>query len=129
MVCESLARPGDARRYFEEGLQMARHLGDRRLEGQILGYLGLLRAKAGETLAAREDLARAVALLHALADQASLGIALCARAEVEHQPGDATAAAVALAEADAKAHALSVTPDSEFALALARAHKAVLSSG
>ncbi|MDB4906898.1 MAG: hypothetical protein JWO05_1682 [Gemmatimonadetes bacterium] len=120
MVCESLGRVQDARRHFHDGLQTTRGLADGRLEGQILGYLGLLCARQGEEEAARDCLTKADALLRALADRASLGIVLCARAEAEHLAGHRATAQQALDEARAMSVELSAAPDSEFGLALVR---------
>ena len=125
MACEGLDRPQEARRFFRDALDTARDVGDSRLEGQILGYLGLLHARQGEVELACECLVKGDALLRALDDRASLGILLCARAEAEQLARQTGLAQLALAEARSVAAAIAASSGSEFGLALERAEAAV----
>jgi predicted ATPase len=95
-------------------------LGDRRSEGQFLSYLGLLHARQGNFLDARNCLDSGEALLDAVSDRVSLGILLCSRVETEHLAGVPDAARSALTAADAIAAEVGAGPESELGLALAR---------
>jgi len=95
-------------------------LGDRRSEGQVLGYLGLLHARQARFDRARTCLDTGEALLRAIPDRLSLGVLLCGRAEAAHLTGNLDAARGALAEAESLATAAGAGLDSELGLALAR---------
>ena len=99
---------------------MARELGDRRSEGQVLGYLGLTHARQARFDRARACLDSGEALLRAMSDRLSLGVLLCCRGEAAHLAGDPDAAKKALAEAESLATAIGAGPDSELGLALSR---------
>jgi len=99
---------------------VARELTDRRSEGQVLGYLGLLHARQARFEEARTCLDTGEALLRAMSDRLSLGVLLCCRAEAAHLSGDPGAATDALAEAASLATQIGAGPDSELGLALSR---------
>ena len=96
------------------------HTGYRRLEGQILSYLGLLHARQANFVDARDCLDSGEALLRAVSDQTSLGILLCSRVETEYLAAHPDVARVALAAAEVIAAEVRAGPDSELGLALAR---------
>jgi hypothetical protein len=122
LVAEALGEPAEAAGYHEAAVALARDLGDRRSEGQFLGYLGVLHARQSRFGAARECLATGEQLLRSVSDRASLGVLLCGRAEAEHRAGDAQAATDALAQAGAIAVELAeFDVESEFGQALSRA--------
>ena len=110
---------------YQAALQLARDLGDRRSQGQILGYLGLARARLGDFAPARLELADGEALLREVADQLSLGVLLCARAECEARASQPDASAAALAEARALAAQAAAGAESELGRALRRAGEVV----
>ena len=119
LVAEALGQPDDARRYHREAVDMARKLGDRRSEGQFLGYLGVLLARQGEHTEARACLVAGEALLRAVSDRMSLGILLCARSEAEFRAGCPAAAEDALQGAGRLAAEIgSVGSDSELGQSL-----------
>lgn len=121
LVAEALGEPEDAHSYHEAAVALSRDRGDRRSEGQFLGYLGLLHARQARFALARECLTTGEALLDNVADRISLGILLCARAEAEYLADQEQAANDALARADQLAKELpDVEPESEFGKALAR---------
>jgi predicted ATPase len=120
IALERLARADEAHTRFEAALQMAVALGDRRMQGQILGYQGLLFARRGLTGQALQCLAEGESLLRAVADPFSLGVLLCARAETEVLSGSAELAHARLAEARQMALEIGANPMSELGLALAR---------
>jgi hypothetical protein len=97
-----------------------RELGDRRTEGQVLGYVGLLHARQGRAAEARASLGSGEALLAQSADASSLAIVLCASAEAEHLAGDASPARAILERARVLARSLEAGEESELGLALAR---------
>ena len=120
MVHDSLSRWEEAQECFEASLTLASDLGYRRIEGQVLGYLGLLFAHQARFDEAHRCLDSGEAALHAVSDEMSLGILLCSRAEAEHLAGDASAATAALDEAKATAVAVKAGADSELGLVLKR---------
>ena len=120
MVYDSLARFDEASDYFEAALAIARAQGDRRREGQYLSYAGLLHAHRANFDEARRCLDAGEALLQAVSDRMSLGLLLCARAEMEHLAGDADTATAACSAAEIIAGEVSAGPASELGLALAR---------
>ena len=104
---------------------MARRRGDRRSEGQFLGYLGLLVAKRGEAAQARACLADGIEILRKVKDRLSLGIVLCRYAEAATHWGDVAGAGTCLQEAEAIAGELHVSPESELAASLQRARRSL----
>jgi len=120
IVYDSLGRPAEARARYDAALAMARDLGDRRSEGQVLGYLGLLHARQARFDEAHTCLDTGETLLRAMSDRLSLGVLLCGRAEAARLVGDLDAAKHALAEAESLATAIGAGPESELGLALAR---------
>ena len=120
LVNEAMGRIDDACANHEAALVVAHELRDRRLEGQVLGYLGLLRARQGRHDAARADLDAGAALLREAADDVSLGVLLCGRAELEWLSGQLAAAREILREAEAIGRAVEAAPGSELAIALVR---------
>jgi tetratricopeptide (TPR) repeat protein len=109
----------EALAHFESALRSMRVLGDRRSEGQFLGYLGRARARLNEFGAARDCFSAGEALLCELSDTLSLGVLLCDRAECEWQAGNATAAHQAFEQARAMADEARAGSQSELGLALA----------
>jgi len=90
IVYDSLGRPDEARSRYEAALAVARELGDRRSEGQVLGYLGLLHARqAGSTRRAPASNS-GEALLRAMSDRLSLGVLLCCRPKALNSPATST---------------------------------------
>ena len=120
MVLESLSRLDQARDYYEAALAVARELGDRRSEGQFLGYLGALHAREARFAAAQDCLDAGESLLRAVSDPTSLAILLCSRAEAEHLAGRPDARGTALAEAETMAEAVGASADSELGHAIVR---------
>ena len=115
IVHGELGETDTARAHCEAALLLTRELGDRRLEGQLHGYLGTLLGRARRFAEARSHLGRGSERLRELADTLDLGVLLCGRAETEWLSGDADAARAALAEA------ARVTRQSELGVALERA--------
>ncbi len=117
----ALERRGEtepAQRHFESALSVADASTDRDAQGQILGYLGALHARAGRPMEARQCLDAGEALLRGASDMVSLAVLLCGRAEAWHLAGDTTAARAALTEASAIAERVGAGPDSEIGQAL-----------
>jgi predicted ATPase/class 3 adenylate cyclase/Tfp pilus assembly protein PilF len=112
--------PAAALTHHERAVTIAHDLGDRRLEGQFRGYLGTLDARLGRHADARVCLAAGEALLVESADQLSLALLLCGRAEAEHLAGDAQAAQRYVRRAQELAAQTRVGADSELGRALAR---------
>ena len=111
-----------AQDHQQNALTLAREVNDQRLQGQVLGYLGLLHSRQSRLDAARSCLAEGEALLLSAGDQASLGILLCGRVEIEVAAGQTAIAEQALQQARALALALpGMLPESEFGQALAKA--------
>ena len=110
-------------------LPAARELLDRRLEGQVPGYLGLLRARQGRSDAARADFVAGAALLREAADDVSLAVLLCGRAELEWLSKQAAAARATLQEAEAIGRAVEAAPGSELATALERVQALLQAAG
>jgi tetratricopeptide (TPR) repeat protein len=120
LVHDAARRLEDAVVRYEAALAVARRIGDLRSEGQFLGHLALTQARQGDFDVARAGLDRALALLGPLADQVSMGLVWCQRAECEWLAGQALAARRALDEATALARACAAGARSELGLALAR---------
>jgi hypothetical protein len=96
----------------------------RRIEGQTLGYLGLLHANCGRFEDARTCLDTGEMILRELSDQTSIGILLCCRVEVDQRRGAADAAQAALVEAEAIAVEVGAGANSELGVALSAARRA-----
>ena len=105
---------------YEAALQVAQQIGDRRAEGQVLGYLGLARARLGDSAGAKPLLAQGHAVLIDAADELSLALLLCCRAEAAALAGQFVEALQAHDEATALALKAGAGPESELGLALAR---------
>ena len=120
IVLEAQGECEAAHIHHQQAVKVAHELGDRRLEGQFRGYLGLLDARLGRTHEAIACLAIGEALLVEAADQLSLGLLLCGRAEAEHLAGDPVAAATCYQRAQAVATETGVGESSELGRALAR---------
>jgi len=129
-VFESMGRFDRAREHLEDTLSIARHLGDRRKEGVSLTVLGQLHARQAKHDEARSYLDAGETVLRTASGpmKVSLGVLLCARAEIEHLAGVAAAAKAALAAAEAMAAETGVGSDSELEHELARV-RALLDSG
>lgn len=120
MALEAANEPGRALEHYDAALRVARTLGDHRSEGQILGYRGLLDARQQRFDSARAMIDEGERLLLASADQLSLALLLCARAESEHLAGSPGAAAQALHRAQALGALVGAATGSELQQALAR---------
>jgi tetratricopeptide (TPR) repeat protein len=116
----TLGDAAQAESHFDAALQVARDIGDQRVEGQVKGYLGQSHAQRGEIQAARRLLDEGQRLLEATADTLSLALLLCCRSEVEVLAGDPTAARLAQSQATSLGIVAGAGPASELGLALAR---------
>ena len=110
----------DARGHYEAALVVARDLGDRRSEGQFLGYLGTLQARQGRFDDARAALEAGAALLRQASDRFNLGVLLCGRAELEWRSGQRQNAFATLSDVEAIEAAVGAEGGSELSNALAR---------
>ena len=72
LLAEAKGQLQAAEAHYRAALAVARELGDNRSQGQVLGYLGLLKARRRLFDAARTDLAAGQALLESLGDRQSL---------------------------------------------------------
>ena len=120
LVRDALGHPAQAQAHFEDALAAARRINDRRAEGQVLGYLGLAQARQQRFDAARVCLVKGQDILREVADQLSLGVLLCNRAEAEWLAGLPSAALAAHREAAALAAAAGAGAESELGTALSR---------
>ena len=120
MVHDALAAYDEADRHYAAALGIAREFELRRLEGQILGYAGVLSARRGKLAEARSRLDAGEALLRAVSDPVSIGILLCNRCEAERLAGSSSAAIAAFAAAEEIAVKVSAGADSELGFALTR---------
>ena len=98
---------------FDQALRLARELGDRRTEGQVLGYLGALHAREGRADEAWHLYDSGEALLDEAADPLSLALLLCDRVESERRAGLAGTAARTLSRAAAMGRAIGIDAASE----------------
>ncbi len=121
IVRDAMGEPNDARNHYEAALVVARRLGDRRLEGQFLGYLGCLYARMKRFDDARRDSDAGFELLRSASDSFNLAVLLCGRAEMEWMSGATERARIALSEAEDISLKIGGGPGSELALALDRA--------
>ena len=130
MTAEAMQKPLAAGEHFEAALQLARSLDDRRLEGQVLGYLGLLRARQGRIEVGRALMKQGEALLLALSDRLSVALLHCSLAECEQLAGDTSAALTALAAAESAADSLgAAAAGSELQLSIHRVRGQLAASG
>ena len=120
IVIERQGRPDEAQLQFESAVGLARAHGDPIAEGQYMGYLGLLHARQGRHIEARQTLTSSETLLRSASDAFGLGMLLTSRAEAYHLAGDTEAATVCLAAATAIAAEVGAGPASEIGLALKR---------
>src|SRR4030042_1158670 len=60
MAYADLDRPGKAREHYQQSLELARRIGDRRGEANALGHLGVASHEQGETAAAIDRYMRAL---------------------------------------------------------------------
>ena len=119
LVLESESEPKQAIDYYDAAVGLANELADWRAEGQFRGYLGLLLAKTGDIEASLACLRKGEELLTRAADQASLGLLLCRRAEAEQIAGRPEAAGQVLARAEAIANEENASANSELRKAVA----------
>lgn len=127
--CNVLAELGDLRRaqgrlaearaHYESALAIAAEVGNRAAEGVVLGSLGGLLRMEGRHEAAREVLARGEAVLRGLDARLDLVKLLVARAELEHETGNAAAVRRTLDEAEGLVARSGAGPGSELARLLA----------
>ena len=115
-----------ARQRLDAALSLARRLPDPRLQGQALGYLATLHMRQSEFDLAKACLHEGEALLEALGDLFSLGVLLCARAELEYRSGRPEVASTMLGRAGTLADEVRAGPRSELGLALARTRELTL---
>jgi hypothetical protein len=120
MVHDALGQLDEAEGNYNSALAIAREFELRQLEGQILGYAGVLSARCGKFDEARSRLDAGQALLRAVSDRVSVGILLCNRCEAERLAGSTSAATEAFVEAEEIAAEVSAGADSELGFALAR---------
>ena len=99
--------------YLERAVDGARASGDRRKQGQFLGYLAIAQARSGHVAQARASLAAAEALPTSQSDRLSFALLQCDRAEIEALAGGAGAAHTALDQARAIARELECAVESE----------------
>jgi len=101
-------------------LVVARELGDRRSEGQFLGYLGTLHARCGRFAEARAALEAGAELLLQASDRFNLGVLLCGTAELEWRSGQRHDAFATLSQIEQIEEAVGAEGGSELSNALAR---------
>ena len=126
IACQRLQRPEEARHHFEVTLALARELGERRWEGQVLGYLGVMHAQSNDAARALDCLQRGEDLLRAISDRSSLALLLCNRAEAECIAKRPEAAMSAIAAAESLAAEAGLGAPSEPGRELARLRKQLL---
>jgi hypothetical protein len=81
IVEDAAGQSNRARDHLVAALEMAEHLGDGRLEGQVLGYLGLSCVRLEEAAVGQRFLERGRATLQSLQDELNLAMLLCNSAE------------------------------------------------
>ena len=110
-----------AKDHFAESLRMAESSGDRPLQGQVLGYLGLVQARLGEAEEGRRLLELGKSTLQDLRDDFNVAMLLCNSAEAYVLVGEPE-----LAHADlVAAQRLAVAVDGTAVLELSQALKKV----
>jgi hypothetical protein len=127
-VLEALAQREEATVQFELALVGARKLGDRRLEGQFLGYLGLARAKQGRFDEASQCLRLGERLLGEVGDRGNRAVLLCQWTEAECLAGDVSAASDLLEQARLLATETNAGVDSELGVLLRTAGETISSA-
>ena len=121
ILAESEGRLADATSAFQQSVSAARRAGDRRAEGQFLGYLASALARQEDCESAMQHLSAAEARLVEMSDQLSLAFLACQRVEVLSIAGKLDDASRALDAARAMLRHLGAGPDSELARRLSRA--------
>jgi len=127
IAVESAGDGSAARRHYEEAVTLAHALDDRRSEGQFRAYLGLAMAREGERANAEDCFAEGERMLAGVADEYSLALLLCSRAEARALRADREGAEGDLRRAQSLAETLKLDSDSEIGQALERARSAVVS--
>lgn len=118
LVLEALEQREEATAHFEMAVAAAHALGDRRSEGQFLGYLGLARARQGRFGEAVESLGTGNRLLAAVEDRVNQAALLCQWVQAECLAGNAIEAAARLAQAEALTRGSELGESSELAALL-----------
>lgn len=116
LLNQSTGADEEALKHLLEAQNVAAAIGDKRLEGQCLGYIGAFHVKRGDTHSALRCLDRGEELLLATSDVLSLGVLLCARAELEYTRGAKDTARELLARAQALATKAEASATSELGL-------------
>ncbi len=119
-IVEESAHPALARKHFESALAIATSLADRRSQGQVLGFLGLLHTRQGHVAEGRALLDEGQSLLEAAQDDADLGLLLCKSAEAFLLASDKKSATLIQRKASAVAERLSANISFEFKTAIER---------
>jgi tetratricopeptide (TPR) repeat protein len=120
IVLEAQQEYSDALAHYNKAVTVAQDLRDMRLEGQFRVYLGLLYGRLNNFQEARICLATGEAMLLEAADEISLTLLLCARAETEYLAGDHAVANTWWLRARQMALQSPVNVNSELGQALAR---------
>ena len=129
LLDESLGNSGAAEAAYRDALRVARQRGDQRSQGQFLGYLGLLVARAGDPVQGRDLLQEGIALLRRVQDRSSLAIALCQYVQGCALWDDGTGGKASLDEAMAIAAESAVAAGAELSVALEGAKRAMEPAG
>jgi len=87
-LVEGATERSTAGQHFTAALAIAEVLGDQRLQGQTLGYLGLLLTRQGHPREGRRQLDRGKDVLLSVKDELSLALLQCASAEAHLLNGD-----------------------------------------
>jgi predicted ATPase/class 3 adenylate cyclase len=119
LLNEQQGRPAAALELHASAVEAAQRHGDRRTEGQYRIYLGRLLARVGRLDEARSCLQSGESLLPA-ADALTVGLLLCARAEMEHLSGNSDVAAHLVRQAREHGARLHADPASELGRELMR---------
>ncbi len=125
MVLEATGLRAAAIVKYEQALSLARGLGDRRSEGQFLGYLGLAQAREGAFDRSTQSLLEGDRLLTEVADRSNRVTLLCQWTEAECLAGRSVEAGALLSLAKSMASDLRSDGDSEMGLALRDAAAAI----
>lgn len=112
-VLEAQGSIEEARSHLEQALAVAREVGDKHIEGETLGDLGLFYAKLNEPDQARSHLEAGCSILREIGSLDDLAKLLCSRGEYECRLNDLAAAGAALAEAESIAAAIETAPNSD----------------
>ena len=98
-IVEGAIGESTASRHFTSALAVAEALGDQRLQGQTLGYLGLLLTRQGDPGEGLKQLDAGKDVLQSVKDELSLAVLRCASAEAHLLNGDTSQALADLAVA------------------------------